>query len=448
LQELTLHELTLHERTLHERTLHDRTPETIDRQITSAPHGHILTNAGVWSPDGRLIAYDTRSDPAGAVFDGRSIETVDVDTGRVEVAYDAAPCGVVTFDTQRNRVVFIRGPAEPTPDWSYSPTHREGMLVDLARPGAAVSLDARDMIQPFTLGALRGGTHVHQFSPDGTLVSFTYEDDVLSRLPAGGGADRNARAVGVAVLGRPVDVPPGPHNLSGAAFSVLVTDLADQPGDRDQIVRAREEAWIGTAGYVRPDGTRQRHALAFVGDVGGHEEMFVADLPLDLTRPGDRPLQGTPTRRPAPPAGTFQRRLTRTAGRRFPGIAGPRHWPRSSPDGSAIAFLLADDDGIPHLHTTSPNGGPITPLTRGPLGIASSFTWSPDGRRIACVADRSVVTVDTATGRIDRLTAKSPPESAPRPEACIFSPDGCRIAYIRRVPDQRGEFNQVFVVSQ
>ena len=49
-----------------------------ERQITHAPHGHILTNVHVWSRDGRRIVYDVRSDPAGEVFDGNRIETVDV----------------------------------------------------------------------------------------------------------------------------------------------------------------------------------------------------------------------------------------------------------------------------------------------------------------------------------------------------------------------------------
>ncbi len=36
-------------------------------------------------------------------------------------------------------------------------------------------------------GALRGGSHVHVFSPDGSAVSFTYEDEVLARLGPGSG---------------------------------------------------------------------------------------------------------------------------------------------------------------------------------------------------------------------------------------------------------------------
>ena len=48
------------------------------------------------------------------------------------------------------------------------------------------NLDARDLLPPFTPGALRGGTHVHQFSPDGHVVSSTYEDHVLVRNATAG----------------------------------------------------------------------------------------------------------------------------------------------------------------------------------------------------------------------------------------------------------------------
>ncbi|MEA7538899.1 DUF3748 domain-containing protein, partial [Salmonella enterica subsp. enterica serovar Virginia] len=36
-----------------------------------------------------------------------------------------------------------------------------------------------DITAPYTPGALRGGSHVHVFSPNGELVSFTYNDHVL-----------------------------------------------------------------------------------------------------------------------------------------------------------------------------------------------------------------------------------------------------------------------------
>ena len=118
--------------------------------------------------------------------------------------------------------------------------------------------------------------------------------------------------------------------------------------------------------------------------------MFICDLPddsADLEVAGTDPLAGTVTGRPAPPCGVSQRRITFTAGRRYPGIQGPRHWLRSSPDGSRIAFLMKDDAGIVQLLTVSPSGGEPRQLTHAPWSIASCFTWSSDGRRIACVVD-------------------------------------------------------------
>jgi len=438
-----------------------------ERQVTTAAHGHMLTNAAVWSPDSRWIVYDTRSSPDGAVFDGTRIERVEVDTGRVELLYQSrhdACCGVVTASPVDDRVVFILGPERPTADWRYGPARRQGMVVRAGRPGVAEPLDARDLVPPFTPGALRGGSHVHVFSPDGKLVSFTYEDALLDAPPEAGAAgmtrQKNLRGVGVSVCGRPVRVPAShPRNHDGSAFSVLVTRLADTPAiGGDAISRAFEEAWIGTRGYVRPDGSRQRHALAFQGEVavagvsGGPpttiSEVFVCDLPDDpavLEIAGPDPLAGTVATRPAAPRSVGQRRLTFTAGRQHPGIQGPRHWLRSSPDGARIAFLMRDDAGIVQVFTVSPNGGEPEQLTRDPWSVASCFTWSPDGRHIACIADGRVHLVDTASGGSMPLTAAA--AVPPRPEACVFSPDGRRIAFLRSVAGAGGTHNQICVVD-
>src|SRR5690242_16000398 len=84
-----------------------------EKQITRGPGGRILTNAGVWSPDGEWIVYDTRSDAAGDSFDGNSIEMANVRTGEVRELYrskNEAYCGVATFHPRENKVVFILGP--------------------------------------------------------------------------------------------------------------------------------------------------------------------------------------------------------------------------------------------------------------------------------------------------------------------------------------------------
>ncbi len=462
----------------------------MERQLTHAPHGHVLTNANVWSPDSQWIVYDVRSDPTGSQFDGTRIERVNVRTGEVQTLYESrrgACCGVATCSPIDDRVAFILGPEDPTPDWQYAAYHRRGVIVDANRPGVIENLDARDLAPPFTPGALRGGSHVHFFSGDGQWVSFTYEDHVLATHPCGGfspklrnaslgetrprGAvspklpdssfgetrlhiDLNQRNVAVAAAYASVNPPPThPRNHAGQFFSVLATKTVNEPQPgTDDIQRAYEDAWIGVHGYRRANGHWQWPALAFLGDLldaagKPFTELFIVDLPEDVTRPGDGPLEGTPTTRPAPPASTRQRRLTFTADRKYPGVQGPRHWPRSSPDGSQIAFLMRDDAGVVQLWTISPGGGPPRQITGDPWDVESAFTWSPWGTHIAYVGDRSVMTVDAATGKSTRITPPSPAEERPRPEACVFSPDGRHIAFCREIASPTGRFNQVCVVE-
>jgi len=442
----------------HPNAAADTPPLDLGQQITQGPGGRILCNTGVWSPDSQWIVYDTRSDSAGAVFDGNTIQMVNVLTGEVKVLYrteNAAHCGVVTFHPRDWKVAFILGPEYPAADWQYGPWHRQGVIVEVNHPGAKSNLDARDLTPPFTPGALRGGSHVHVWDAVGEWVSFTYEDHVLAQFKSPTPAnDINLRNVGASVPGMPVRVSHvHPRNHDGEYFTVLVTRTTANPRlGSDEINRACEEAWVGTNGYVRQDGSRQRHALAFQGQVltrSGQPlaEVFIVDLPDDLTRPGDGPLCGTATRAPYPPSGAHQRRLTFTADRRFPGIQGPRHWLRSSPDGSRIAFLMKDEAGIAQLWAVSPNGGGLRQLTRNPWPVVSSFTWSPAGGQIAHVMDNSVCVTEVASGRTKRLTSRADDVSAPRPEACVFSPDGKRIAFVRRVPSPRALANQICVVA-
>jgi hypothetical protein len=429
-----------------------------ERQVTRGPGGRIITNIGAWSPDSRWIVYDTRSDAAGERFDGSTIEMVNAETGEVKTVYrstNGAHCGVATFHPREWKVVFILGPENPTADWQYGPFHRQGVIVETDRPGQAANLDARDLTPPFAAGALRGGSHVHVWDPRGNWVSFTYEDHVLAQFTNATPAnDINLRNIGVSVPGRPVSVSRDhPRNHDGQYFTVLVTRTTANPKPgSDEIKKAFEEGWVGSNGYLRPDGTRQKRALAFQGHVVTAKgetisEIYIADLPEDLTVPGDGPLAGTETRLPLPPKGVTQRRLTFTAERKFPGVQGPRHWLRSSPDGSRIAFLMKDDDGIVQIWTVSPNGGSPVRVTNNPWPIASTFTWSPDGRHVAHVMDNSVCLTEFASGRTMRLTERFSDAESPRPEACVFSPDGRKVVYVRRVASDGGMFNRICVVA-
>jgi hypothetical protein len=437
--------------------------EKTEQQVTSGAGGRILTNANVWSPDGQWIVYDVRSDADGTLFDGARIEMVNVQSGQVRRLYEAkngARCGVVTFHPHEPRVAFILGPENPTPDWQYGPSHRQGMIVDVARPGQSINLDARDLTFPLTPGALRGGSHVHIWSARGDWLSFTYNDALLEnfREPTPEN-DIDQRNIGLSAPLREVHVSRDhARNHDGKYFSVLATRTVANPRPgSDEIQRACEESWIGSDGYLRADGQRQKRALAFQGEVitaAGQpiSEVFVADIPGDITIPApDGPLEGTLSRRPIPPLGTQQRRLTFTANRKFPGIQGPRHWLRSSPDGSRIAFLMRDDSGAAQIWTISPNGGAPQQVTRDAWSVASAFTWSRDGRRIAYAADNSIFVTEVSSGQSTRLTPCSSDVDAPLALACVFSPDSSRIAYLRRVPDTKAlnapRSNQIFVLS-
>jgi Tol biopolymer transport system component len=108
---------------------------------------------------------------------------------------------------------------------------------------------------------------------------------------------------------------------------------------------------------------------------------------------------------------------------------------------------MKDDEGIAQIWTVSPNGGPPSQLTRNRWPIASAFTWSPNGRWVAHAMDNCVCVTDTRTGDTTQLTKRSSDATAPLAEACVFSPDGKRVACMRRMPDRTGESNQIFVVT-
>ena len=421
-----------------------------------------------------------------------------------------AVCLEATFNPLKSKreIVFTLGPENPTGAWTYAPHRRRGALADVTDrlksrpkkkskipfknaeldddddddepapdPSAPTSapapkklsvfggkagrdhraefpsriLDARDLLPDpegeFTPGALRGGTHLHSFSPDGIIVSSTYEDAVLLRNGSleseYGVVERNHPAVALTAVdgansGVRVDTDEHPRNQSGEGFSVVATSHVDalEP-DSDGIARAVEHCWIGRRGYRRSDaagGGWQGRAVAFLGEVssakgGTHLELFVLDLPVDPRAlrveagPGQQ-LSGTVRTRCRPPLGAAQRRLTRTDHRLFPGLTGPRpisaandaafepcraskgnafanasvgprFWPRSSPDGARICVCATADDGVPQLYLVRTNGdGALVPLTNLPApGVQSAFSWRPDGSSIAFVHDGSVCLV-------------------------------------------------------
>ncbi|SXE74356.1 Protein of uncharacterised function (DUF3748) [Klebsiella variicola] len=398
------------------------------KQVTFAPRNHQLTNTRTWTPDSQWLVFDVR--PSGASFTGETIERVNVNSGTVETVYHAtqgARVGVVTVHPTQERYVFIHGPEQPDAQWQYDFHHRRGVV---AFQGAVENLDAMDITAPYTPGALRGGSHVHVYSPNGQFVSFTYNDHVLhERDPA-----LDLRNVGVAAPYGPV-TPQGKHprEYSGSHWCVLVSRTTPTPvPGSDEINRAYEEGWVGN------------HALAFIGDTLAENgdkvpELFIVDLPQDEAgwkQPGGGPLAGTATTMPAPPAGVSQRRLTFTHHRRYPGLVNvPRHWVRANPQATAIAFLMRDDAGVVQLWLISPQGGEPRQLTYHASGIQSAFNWHPSGEWLGFVLEERIACCHAGTGDITFLTKVH--AHAPSADAIVFSPDGKQIAWMEEVDGYR-----------
>lgn len=404
------------------------------KQITTAPRNHQLTNIHTWTPDSQWLVFDVR--PSGASFTGETIERVNVHTGEVEVIYRApegAHVGVVTVHPHDDKYVFIHGPQNPDADWHYDFHHRQSVITT---QGKTVNLDAMDITAPFTPGALRGGSHVHVFSPNGENVSFTYNDHVMHEWDV----RCDLRNVGVAVPYGPVQ-PQGTHprEYAGSHWCVLVSHTTPNPvPGSDDINRAYEEGWVGN------------DRMAFIGDTLSEKgekvpELFIVALPGSESgwkQPGEAPLQGTETTLPAPPKGVVQQRLTFTHQRTWPGLVNvPRHWVRSNPQATKIAFLMRDEAGIVQLWLISPLGGEPQQLTHTETGIQSAFNWHPSGRALGFVLDNRIARCDASSAEVTFLTFDH--VNSPSADAVVFSPDGKQVAWMEEV----GGFRQLWATQ-
>ena len=165
------------------------------RQVTTdARSQHSLpATAKAFSPDGHWVCYDRN---VGAIRDSSIVAKAHVVTGEEAVLCDAGSIqglgpGIAapSFFPGENRVIFIHGPPKDT-GLQYEQFRRFGAVVsgDGGATGV-VHADARDVTPPYTPGALRGGTHVHDpGGPGNRWIGFTY-NDLIMRKPG-----RTARA--------------------------------------------------------------------------------------------------------------------------------------------------------------------------------------------------------------------------------------------------------------
>lgn len=418
-------------------------------------YNHDLDNNDNFSPDDQWLVYDIRTEDGG-IGGCAKIEKVNVTTGEKIVLFELKQnqsygpgAGAVSYSHKENKVVFIHGLMNITEENPYEQWRRSGVIIDDSNPGVPIFMDSRDISAPFTPGALRGGTHRHEWSGDGLWIGYTYNDAIMKHLEDSTGEIHNLRSIGVSKYGIPVSVDPDPEgeNISGDWFSAIVVQVVANPTPgSDEISRAAGDSWVGQYGYKKQDGTKQR-ARAFIGtlkDENGEDldEVFIVDIPEDITVPGPIvPLEGTLTKMPAPPLGASQRRLTFTPNSKYPGCIGIV---RSSPDGTKLGYLAYDANGIKQLFTISPLGGTPTQITSHTSDVQSGARWSPDGTKICYVWDNSIVLHDIKNNEFSRLTDKS--ENSPTDP--VYAHDGKSIAYNRLVADKNGAMTkQIFIVK-
>ncbi|NIA31465.1 MAG: DUF3748 domain-containing protein [Actinobacteria bacterium] len=403
-----------------------------------------------FSPDDQWLVYDTR--PAkGGIAACKTIEKINVVTGEIKVIYRTKNphsygpgVGAASYNPVENEVIFIHGLQNCSAERPYEHWRRTGVIIDESHPDVPIFMDARDVTPPFTPGALRGGTHDHEWSGDGEWIAFTYNDAIMHALQEKTGEPWDLRTIGVSKpIGQvKVDHHPDGENIDGLWFSVLVVRVVPHPvPGSDEISHAAGDCWIGTRGYQKPGGKMQR-ARAFLGTVRNQkgapvDEIFVVDIPEEINKPGnDGPLEGTATTFPMPPKGTVQRRLTFTAETKYPGCLGTL---RCSRDGNRIAYRKRDKNGVFQIFFISPLGRDSVQVTHHESNVQSDVRWSPDGKFIYYVWDNSIIKCNVQPGDgfgdFIRMTAKSPKP----PINVVLSHNGKIIAFNREVKSQDGK---------
>lgn len=428
-------------------------------QITNGDEGHCLYNTQCFSPNDQWIVFDSRNDDSEISKTG-SVNMVNTQTFEISELYRTQNqslfgpgVGGVSFSPTSDHVLFIHGIRNSNQNNPYGFTRRTGVAIDIEHPFRPIFMDARNIEPPFTPGALRGGTHAHTWSGDGQWISFTYNDYIMEQLGKADSSVKDLRTIGVMVPGHAVNVPfdSAGENNSGVMFSVVVANVIENPlPETDEINKAFDEGWIGIKGYQRRDGSWQKRAIAFQGNVKKSDgtyktEIFVLDLPDDLTKvnPGFL-LEGTICSRPNVPEGIIQRRVTHSLN----GVMGPRQWLRTTADGKMIGFLSKDNKGIIQAFTVSPNGGEIRQITFNDQSVQGPFNFSPDGESLAYIAGNSVFSTELKTGRSTQITPSYPEDEKPV-GAVIWSNSGNMMAFNRNVKNKKtGEVSlQIFLIK-
>ena len=463
-------------------------------QLTNGKHGHTLNATQIFSPDGKWLVFDTRNDDTHISRTG-STSKLNIATKEIIEIYKTknqsiygSGVGAAAWNPVSDSIIFIHGLLNCDKKKPYSFTRRFGAIIsgDLeAGENAEIGVlqqchhaEGRNIQEPLTKGALRGGTHAHTWSSDGKWISFTYNDYLMECLEKNPLSERkDLRTIGVMTMieniheaGENAEIgvrqPCDEENFRGTYFAVVAAKVTENPKfGSDEIERAFDECWLGKNGYIKEDGSHQALAIAFQGNVRSKDgtlvtEVFIADIPNDITQSlADKPLEGSLNSRPNVPAGFTQRRITFTTERKHPGLQGPRFRLRSSADGSQIYFLMKDDKGIVQIYSVSSakntkniiTNQPLKQITNFKYSVQSQFNLSPDDNYISVVSNNQIYLVNAENGVLqwsqDGSTTSIGERYSEREvpiNGVHWSPDGKSLIYNRYVFIEDDYYIQIF----
>ena len=370
-----------------------------DENLTSSLGGHTLHHNHVFSSSGEWIVFDGRNDDT-KIGETAVIGAVNAYTGEERLLYKVPNqtvhgpgVGAASFHPKEDKVIFIHGLPDADEHMPYAISRRTAKIVDLANIGKAVDVDARDITYPYLPGSLRGGTHSHCWSPDGTMVSFTYNDEYV---------DCDIRVVGVMVKADTVlQVDKIAGNNDGAYYSAIVSTVKRNPlKGSDEISKAFDECWLpATAanGLNHDAVVFQGNTLNSQGEV--ITEIYLVEIDKQQLL-ADREAVGKKGERPRVPQGIAARRLTRSEN----GLSDFRHWLRTSKDGKYIYALGKDGKGNNQLVRCELDSGNLKYLSDFSFSINSPINLNPQSDMVTFVAQGQVYVFYILTGSLVRLT--------------------------------------------
>ena len=390
--------------------------------ITTSPKGHTLHHNNVFSKDGKWLVFDGRNEDT-KIGETSTVGIVHVETGEEQIIYQTANqtiygpgVGAVSFSPVEDQVIFIHGLPDANEERPYAMSRRTGMLVNIHQEGRAFPADARDVSAPYVPGSLRGGTHSHCWSPDGTMLSFTYNDEFV---------EPDVRVVGVMLKSETdIIVDKRSGNSNGQYYSAIVSDVVANPvPGSDEINKAFDECWLAQSA----NGAIHHDAIAFQGNTINEEglpvtEIFIVDIDEEKIKMDMRAV-GNVGERPKVPKGIRQRRLTYGAN-----LSDFRHWLRSSEDGQYIYALAKDENGNNQVIRCAVNSGELSFVTDNPFSISSPFNLCKENKKITFIAENNVFVYDMDSNECIQIT-HSGPNDPKMNGAPSFSPDGSFVVY-------------------